>query len=272
MRVKNLIALFLFASTPFFAFGKNIDVKHNYYVSARYQHTASHDTNEAWRKFYKQVDTDKNMTRYKFESLSDALTRNIDFVGSAAIGYYFGNSRIEFEYINTKMKLKTHPDKFEESQSLFKYRHNTFIENNDNFRVYDKDCNENFYNNCDKRRMYDIKESKHFHTGMINLYYDLNIDSMPFTPYVGVGAGVTFGHNELFFVNDNTWSMDSSSSKKEIKIETQNAVNYQAKFGINYNFNLETKISAGYVYFGRVNSAMPHFARHSVEVGLVFNF
>ncbi|WP_341807864.1 P44/Msp2 family outer membrane protein [Wolbachia endosymbiont (group E) of Neria commutata] len=266
MRVKNLIALFLFANTPFFAFGKNIDVKHNYYASARYQHIVSHNTNEVWKEFYKQVDTDKEMTKYKFESLSDALTRDINFVGSAAIGYYFGNSRIEFEYINTKLNLHTHSDKFKDKKSLFNQSNsdNKFIENDDNFRVFQKRFSGRYY--------YDIRESKRFHTGMINLYYDLNINSTYFTPYVGVGAGVTFGHNELFFVNKDMFFLDSSSNDKEIKVETQNVINYQAKLGVNYNFNLETKISAGYVYFGRVNSAMPHFVRHNIEIGLSFNF
>lgn len=270
MRVKNLIALFLFANTPFFAFGKNINVKHNYYASASYQHIASHNTNEVWKEFYKQVDTDKGMTKYKFESLSDALTRDINFVGSAAIGYYFGNSRIEFEYINTKLNLQTHSDKFKENKSLFSNNNNEFTNNDDDFRVNEY-CDESWYKDCDKRRAYDIRESKHFHTGMINLYYDLNINSTYFTPYVGVGAGVTFGHNELFFVNENAFFFGSSNDK-EIKVATLGAVNYQAKLGINYNFNLETKISAGYVYFGRVNSAMPHFVRHNIEIGLSFNF
>ncbi|WCR54350.1 MAG: hypothetical protein PG981_001372 [Wolbachia endosymbiont of Ctenocephalides orientis wCori] len=265
MRIKNLIALFLFANTPFFAFGKNIDVKHNYYASILSQHIASHNTNEAWKEFYKHVDTDKDMTEYKFESLSDALTRDINFVGYAAIGYCFGSSRIEFEYINTKLNLQTHSDKFKDEKSLFDQSNNgnKFTENDDNFRIFQEKSYDMYY---------DVKESKHFHTGMVNLYYDLNISSTYFTPYVGVGAGVTFVHNVLFFVNENLFLLDNKSNDKEIKVKTQNVINYQAKLGINYNFNLETKISAGYVYFGRVNSAMSNFTRHNIEVGLIFNF
>ncbi|MDR2832035.1 MAG: P44/Msp2 family outer membrane protein [Rickettsiales bacterium] len=65
--------------------------------------------------------------------------------------------------------------------------------------------------------------------GMINVYHDFNIAEMPFTPYVGVGAGVT---------------------KVKFLGKTRYAFAYQAKLGVNYQLTTQTQAFAGLRYFG----------------------
>ncbi|WCR57843.1 acyloxyacyl hydrolase [Wolbachia endosymbiont of Ctenocephalides felis wCfeJ] len=73
-------------------------------------------------------------------------------------------------------------------------------------------------------------------SGLVNVYYDVAIEDMPITPYVGVGVGAAYLSNPLKSpVGDQKHGFGFA---------------YQAKAGISYDVTPEIKLFAGARYFG----------------------
>ncbi|MGL9733195.1 MAG: P44/Msp2 family outer membrane protein [Wolbachia sp.] len=73
-------------------------------------------------------------------------------------------------------------------------------------------------------------------SGLVNVYYDVEIEDMPITPYVGIGVGTAYLSNPLKnFVGDKKHGFSFA---------------YQAKAGVSYDVTPEIKLYAGARYFG----------------------
>ncbi|MFP3035900.1 MAG: P44/Msp2 family outer membrane protein [Wolbachia sp.] len=73
-------------------------------------------------------------------------------------------------------------------------------------------------------------------SGLVNVYYDVAIEDMPITPYVGVGVGAAYLSNPL---------KDPVGDKKH-----GFGFAYQAKAGVSYEVTPEINLFAGARYFG----------------------
>ncbi|MDR0773330.1 MAG: P44/Msp2 family outer membrane protein [Wolbachia pipientis] len=107
-------------------------------------------------------------------------------------------------------------------------------------------------------------------SGLVNVYYDIAIEDMPITPYVGVGVGAAYVSNPLAKKADN----DKASGF---------GVAYQAKAGVSYDVTPEIKLYAGARYFGSYGANFGKAAKNDAgikvlystvgaEAGVAFNF
>ncbi|MDG7056037.1 MAG: P44/Msp2 family outer membrane protein [Wolbachia endosymbiont of Meromenopon meropis] len=110
-------------------------------------------------------------------------------------------------------------------------------------------------------------------SGLINLYYDLAIEDMPVTPYVGVGVGAAY--------------LTNPSSAKGVKDQKKFGFAYQAKAGVSYEITPDVKFFAGTRYFGSYGANFDKddtdahkdkgevkvlYSTIGAEAGLAFNF
>lgn len=110
-------------------------------------------------------------------------------------------------------------------------------------------------------------------SGLVNVYYDVAIEDMPITPYIGVGVGAAY----------------ISTPLKDALNEQKNKFGfaYQAKAGVSYDVTPEIKLYAGARYFGSYGANFDKTAGaagkdkggHTVlystvgaEAGVAFNF
>ncbi|NSM56211.1 P44/Msp2 family outer membrane protein [Wolbachia endosymbiont of Atemnus politus] len=109
-------------------------------------------------------------------------------------------------------------------------------------------------------------------SGLVNVYYDVAIEDMPITPYVGVGVGAAYVSTPLReAVGDQKHGFGFA---------------YQAKAGVSYDITPEIKLFAGARYFGSYGA---HFDKDAsagkdkreikvlystvgAEAGVAFNF
>ncbi|WP_264686808.1 MULTISPECIES: P44/Msp2 family outer membrane protein [unclassified Wolbachia] len=73
-------------------------------------------------------------------------------------------------------------------------------------------------------------------SGLVNVYYDIAIEDMPITPYVGVGVGAAY--------------ISNPSKADAVKEQKGFGFAYQAKAGVSYDVTPEIKLFAGARYFG----------------------
>ncbi|WP_353284580.1 P44/Msp2 family outer membrane protein [Wolbachia endosymbiont (group A) of Lasioglossum fulvicorne] len=107
-------------------------------------------------------------------------------------------------------------------------------------------------------------------SGLVNVYYDIAIEDMPITPYVGVGVGAAYVSNPLA-----TKVTDDKASGF--------GVAYQAKAGVSYDVTPEVKLYAGARYFGSYGANFGKatkddagikvlYSTVGAEAGVAFNF
>ncbi|QKX02393.1 acyloxyacyl hydrolase [Wolbachia endosymbiont of Dirofilaria (Dirofilaria) immitis] len=113
-------------------------------------------------------------------------------------------------------------------------------------------------------------------SGLVNVYYDVSIEDMPVTPYIGIGVGAAYLSNPL-------------ATKVTGDKEYGFGFAYQAKAGISYDVTPEIKLFAGARYFGSYgakfdkpvteNDQQPIkdgikvlYGTVGTEAGLMFNF
>ncbi|MFP3015426.1 MAG: P44/Msp2 family outer membrane protein [Wolbachia sp.] len=107
-------------------------------------------------------------------------------------------------------------------------------------------------------------------SGLVNVYYDIAIEDMPITPYIGVGVGAAYVSNPLA-----TKVTDDKASGF--------GVAYQAKAGVSYDVTPEIKLYAGARYFGSYGANFGKAAKGDAgikvlystvgaEAGVAFNF
>ncbi len=158
------------------------------------------------------------------------------FAGSAAIGYLLKNMRVELEglYSQTNLYDEDYSDK--NKARYIELRRNDGMSAgaacNSPWRSGKVDIHiqENCGAEANFRAAFKMKnEGFNNLAGMINMYHDFNIAEIPFTPYVGIGAGVT---------------------KVKFLGKTRYALAYQAKLGVNYQLTAQTQAFAGLRYFG----------------------
>ncbi|WP_425386161.1 outer membrane protein [Wolbachia endosymbiont (group A) of Barypeithes pellucidus] len=96
---------------------------------------------------------------------------------------------------------------------------------------------------------------------LLNFYYNPNIQSTQFAPYIGLGIGPT-----VFRL-------------KRINGSPQNSMPlnvpwfaYQIKFGVDYSIIPEVKTFLGYRYFSIPIPVADDISTHNIEAGLIFNF
>ncbi|MGL9726281.1 MAG: P44/Msp2 family outer membrane protein [Wolbachia sp.] len=96
---------------------------------------------------------------------------------------------------------------------------------------------------------------------LLNFYYNPNIQSTQFAPYIGLGIG------------------PATFRLKKINGSLQNSMPlnvpwfaYQIKLGINYSIIPEVKTFFGYRYFNIPTPVADCISTHNIEVGLMFNF
>ncbi|WP_341813271.1 P44/Msp2 family outer membrane protein [Wolbachia endosymbiont (group B) of Germaria angustata] len=115
-----------------------------------------------------------------------------------------------------------------------------------------------------------VVESLTAFSGLVNVYYDIAIEDMPITPYVGVGVGAAYVSNPL--VTEVTGDKKSGFGFA-----------YQAKAGISYDVTPEIKLYAGARYFGSYGANFGKKAKDDggikvlystvgAEAGVAFNF
>ncbi len=165
------------------------------------------------------------------------------FAGSAAIGYLFKNMRVELEglYSQTNLYDEDYSDK--NKARYIELRRNDDVSAGANNSVSaGTKCESpwrsgkvdiNIVEQCVKAQFAAAfkmrNEGFNNLAGMINVYHDFNTEEIPFTPYIGVGAGVT---------------------KVKFLGKTRYALAYQAKLGVNYPLTTQIQAFAGLRYFG----------------------
>lgn len=106
-------------------------------------------------------------------------------------------------------------------------------------------------------------------SGLVNVYYDIAIEDMPITPYVGVGAGAAY--------------ISNPSKVDAVKDQRGFGFAYQAKAGVSYDVTPEIKLYAGARYFGSYGANFDKAAKDDAaikvlystvgaEAGVAFNF
>lgn len=115
-----------------------------------------------------------------------------------------------------------------------------------------------------------IADSLTAFSGLVNVYYDVAIEDMPITPYIGVGVGAAYISTPLkTAVNDQNSKFGFAG---------------QVKAGVSYDVTPEVKLYAGARYFGSFGA---HFDKDATtdkgelkvlystvgaEAGVAFNF
>lgn len=107
-------------------------------------------------------------------------------------------------------------------------------------------------------------------SGLVNVYYDIAIEDMPITPYVGVGVGAAY--------------ISNPSKVDVVKDQKGFGFAYQAKAGVSYDVTPEIKLFAGARYFGSYGASFDKAAKGDIgiknvlystvgaEAGVAFNF
>ncbi|QJT94435.1 P44/Msp2 family outer membrane protein [Wolbachia endosymbiont of Diaphorina citri] len=107
-------------------------------------------------------------------------------------------------------------------------------------------------------------------SGLVNVYYDIAIEDMPITPYVGVGIGAAY--------------ISNPSKADVVKDQKGFGFAYQAKAGVSYDVTPEIKLFAGARYFGSYGASFDKAAKDDTgiknvvystvgaEAGVAFNF
>ncbi|WP_353287227.1 P44/Msp2 family outer membrane protein [Wolbachia endosymbiont (group B) of Gerris lacustris] len=107
-------------------------------------------------------------------------------------------------------------------------------------------------------------------SGLVNVYYDIAIEDMPITPYVGVGVGAAY--------------ISNPSAASEVKDQKGFGFAYQAKAGVSYDVTPEIKLYAGARYFGSYGASFNKervsatkeinvlYSAVGAEAGVAFNF
>lgn len=106
-------------------------------------------------------------------------------------------------------------------------------------------------------------------SGLVNVYYDIAIEDMPITPYVGVGVGAAY--------------ISNPSKADAVKEQKGFGFAYQAKAGVSYDVTPEIKLFAGARYFGSYGASFGKTAKDDggikvlystvgAEAGVAFNF
>ncbi|WP_108784560.1 P44/Msp2 family outer membrane protein [Wolbachia endosymbiont of Bemisia tabaci] len=107
-------------------------------------------------------------------------------------------------------------------------------------------------------------------SGLVNVYYDIAIEDMPITPYVGVGVGAAY--------------ISNPSKTDAVKDQKGFGFAYQAKAGVSYDVTPEIKLFAGARYFGSYGASFDKAAKDDTgiknvvystvgaEAGVAFNF
>ncbi|WP_353287959.1 P44/Msp2 family outer membrane protein [Wolbachia endosymbiont (group B) of Gerris lacustris] len=96
---------------------------------------------------------------------------------------------------------------------------------------------------------------------LLNFYYNPNIQSTQFAPYIGLGIGPTV--LRLKKINE------SPENSMPLNIPW---FAYQIKLGVNYSIIPEVKTFLGYRYFDIPTPVADYVFTHNIEVGLMFNF
>lgn len=107
-------------------------------------------------------------------------------------------------------------------------------------------------------------------SGLVNVYYDIAIEDMPITPYVGVGVGAAY--------------ISNPSKADAVKEQKGFGFAYQAKAGVSYDVTPEIKLFAGARYFGSYGASFNKetvsatkeinvlYSAVGAEAGVAFNF
>ncbi|MGL9725587.1 MAG: acyloxyacyl hydrolase [Wolbachia sp.] len=114
-----------------------------------------------------------------------------------------------------------------------------------------------------------VAESLTAFSGLVNVYYDVAIEDMPITPYVGIGIGAAW--------------LSNPSKADGVKDQKGFGFAYQAKAGVSYDVTPEIKLFAGTRYFGSYGASFDKAAKDDVgikvlystvgtEAGIAFNF
>ncbi|MFV0935940.1 MULTISPECIES: P44/Msp2 family outer membrane protein [Wolbachia] len=107
-------------------------------------------------------------------------------------------------------------------------------------------------------------------SGLVNVYYDIAIEDMPITPYIGVGVGAAYISTPL------ATAVSSQNGKF--------AFAGQARAGVSYDVTPEVKLYAGARYFGSYGANFDKtdkdgkgelkvlYSTVGAEAGVAFNF
>ncbi|UJQ21089.1 P44/Msp2 family outer membrane protein [Wolbachia endosymbiont of Delia radicum] len=107
-------------------------------------------------------------------------------------------------------------------------------------------------------------------SGLVNVYYDIAIEDMPITPYIGVGVGAAYISTPL------ATAVSSQNDKF--------AFAGQARAGVSYDVTPEVKLYAGARYFGSYGANFDKtdkdgkgelkvlYSTVGAEAGVAFNF
>lgn len=108
-------------------------------------------------------------------------------------------------------------------------------------------------------------------SGLVNVYYDIAIEDMPITPYIGVGVGAAY----------------LSNPSKAVGVKDQRGLGFagQVKAGVSYDVTPEIKLYAGARYFGSYGASFEKtttvstnrdinvlYSTVGAEAGVAFNF
>lgn len=93
-------------------------------------------------------------------------------------------------------------------------------------------------------------------SGLVNVYYDLAIEDMSVTPYVGIGVGAAY--------------LNNPSGLTDVKDQKSFGFAGQVKAGISYDITPEIKVHAGGRYFGSYGAKFDKTNANDKEISKVF--
>ena len=116
------------------------------------------------------------------------------------------------------------------------------------------DKNENRYDTYEEYHLRTTQKVKvRMNTLMLNGYYDINIDDLPITPFIGAGLGVAFTKLENNYKEKYNVSVDGDDYELSLsKTKTKFAWNVAAGIGYKLNNNIDLDFTARYVDAGKV--------------------
>ncbi|MGL9681785.1 MAG: P44/Msp2 family outer membrane protein [Wolbachia sp.] len=140
----------------------------------------------------------------------------------------------EFSPFKTEVSDIPNPDKVDPFKASFMAGGGAFGYKMDDIRIDVEALYSQLNNNKDT--VSPFADNLSVMSGLVNVYYDVAIEDMPITPYVGIGVGTAYLSNPL----------KSTAGDKKHGF----GFAYQAKTGVSYDVTPEIKLYAGARYFG----------------------
>ncbi|WFW29573.1 MAG: P44/Msp2 family outer membrane protein [Wolbachia endosymbiont of Menacanthus eurysternus] len=173
-------------------------------------------------------------------AFSDSIDSIIDEEANYYIRMQYNNEFLPFKTEVRGVELKKEESQRDYLKASFIAGSTAFGYKMDDIRVDIEGLYSQLYKseiNDDTMSVSKITDNLTVFSGLINVYYDIEIEDIPVTPYVGVGLGIAYLNNPMMdgVITDQKYGFGFA---------------YQAKAGVSYDTTPEVKLFAGARYFG----------------------